>query len=77
MQKECKGITKTPKFGIKTDTVFQSDAGLFGVDIVENALVSDLTLGSQAYQAAEVGIGGRIRSRSRCRIRTILRSHSG
>jgi hypothetical protein len=44
------------KIKIENVTVSESNTGLIGVDLVENALVSDLALGSQAYQAAYVGI---------------------
>ena len=59
-------------------TVFQSNTGLFSVDVVENSLVSDLAFRCQAYQAPYIRIRRRIRSRSRRRRRTasILRRHN-
>ena len=40
-------------------TVAQADAGLFGVDVVEDALVPDLALGGQADEVPDVRLRGR------------------
>lgn len=37
-------------------TVTEADARFFRVDVVKNTFVSDLTLGSQAYQAAYIRV---------------------
>lgn len=42
---------------VKGTTVAQSDAGFFSVDAVEDALVPDLALRRQAYEAPDVGVG--------------------
>lgn len=47
-------------------TVTQSYAGFLDVDIVEDALVSDLARGGQADEAPDVGIGRGPRSRALC-----------
>lgn len=45
-------------------TISESNAGLMSIDVVEHALISNLALGSQAYQAPNVGIGRWTRSGS-------------
>ncbi|KAG6522572.1 hypothetical protein ZIOFF_019713 [Zingiber officinale] len=48
---------KTRGIGHKANyTVAQAYAGFLGVDAVEDALVSDLALGGQAYEAPDVGV---------------------
>ena len=42
----------------KAITIAQADAGLLGVDVVEDALVPDLALGGQADEAPDVRLGG-------------------
>lgn len=43
-------------------TVAQAYVGFLGIDAVEDALVSNLALGGQAYQAPDVGVRRRPRS---------------
>ncbi|KAG6518335.1 hypothetical protein ZIOFF_021739 [Zingiber officinale] len=48
---------KTRGIGHKANyTVAQAYAGFLGVDAVDDALVSDLALGGQAYEAPDVGV---------------------
>lgn len=42
----------------KAITIAQADAGLLGVDVVEDALVPDLALGGQADEAPDVRLRG-------------------
>lgn len=44
--------------GGKAITIAQADAGLLGVDVVEDALVPDLALGGQADEAPDVRLRG-------------------
>lgn len=46
-------------------TIAQADAGLLGVDVVEDALVPDLALGGEADEAPEVRLRGRRPGRRR------------
>lgn len=48
-----------PPFGSKRPHIAQADAGLLGVDVVEDALVPDLALGGEADEAPEVRLRGR------------------
>jgi len=48
-----------PTFGSKGPHIAQADAGLLGVDVVEDALVPDLALRCQADEAPEVRLRGR------------------
>lgn len=43
-------------------TISQPNTGLISVDVIENALISNFTFGSQANQAAHIRIGRRIGS---------------
>lgn len=54
-----------PPFGSKRPHVAQADAGLLGVDVVEDALVPDLALGGEADEAPEVRLRGRRPGRRR------------
>lgn len=45
-------------FGPKGPHIAQADAGLLGVDVVEDALVPDLALGGQADEAPDVRLRG-------------------
>lgn len=46
-------------FGSKRPHIAEADAGLLGVDVVEDALVPDLALGGEADEAPEVRLRGR------------------
>ena len=54
-----------PPFGSKRPHVAQADAGLLGVDVVEDALVPDLALGGEADEAPEIRLRGRRPGRRR------------
>ena len=43
----------------KSSTVSQTDAGLLSVDVEKDPFVSNLALGGEAYQAADVGVARR------------------
>lgn len=55
-------LKKRHEIRANTSTVSQTDAGFLGVDVEQDPLVADFTLGGQADQASYVGVGRRLSS---------------